>query len=494
MSELKNPKYDNDLVNLGYLKELLTIQKKVTEAKILEIPKNYGSPPAPPYYVNETWTNGKKLYKCIKSRLTGSFTLSDWMLIVDGGALVKFIDDVYTIEKIDILNQLDNKIESYSQEEDPSIEWTTDLEKEKHKGDFWRKPTQTEIKEYIWTKHNTNPISFEWVETAGVTQQVYDLIDSKKSIFSLKPSSYNKNDLWVIEETILPEDIPEGVSIGDWVLALQDSNVYDKVHWKKFDKNVNIEYIENNYSDNDALDQEFINHHDTITTEYKNEIKKVETKWQATFKEKGGNNLLEDSTFVFGTWTGPFEIFNSTEAKNKYKAKQGIYVRAGTLTKTITPVTNEKYTFSFLFEKKLELANVSIKINDVSIDLTKPYTFSVTNNAIKIEIISDTNNAATLGDLMFNYGIEASPYSKSANEIITGSILMGNAFLEIASSESDVKFNAQPDGIRIKEISSGNTSTEFTKKGTITNEIKANEGDIAGLIFTVIGGQPVITR
>ena len=69
--------------------------------------------------------------------------------------------------------------------------------------------------------------------------QINDSINSKKSIYTVKPTSYKQNDMWIIEDNIAEEDLPEDennpISVGDWVFALQDSDSYDKTHWKKMD-------------------------------------------------------------------------------------------------------------------------------------------------------------------------------------------------------------------------------------------------------------------
>jgi len=251
-----DPKYDTDIVNLRYLNKALDKEKKETTEKIGQLNKNYGSEPIPPYQIGDTYTIGKKIYKCVKSREIGSFNISDWKLVVDGDELQDFINGIYTIDKINLTKQLDNKIETYIQDEDPSLNWTTDIEKEKHKGDFWRKTSSNGHREYCYTKHNTNPISYSWVET-DVPAPIYDLIDGKKAIYTSKPSSYNKDDMWIIEASLLEEELPDGVKHGDWVFATENSNIYNKLHWVKRDEKVDIQYIEENYYKITEIDSKF---------------------------------------------------------------------------------------------------------------------------------------------------------------------------------------------------------------------------------------------
>nr|DAI63191.1 MAG TPA: hypothetical protein [Caudoviricetes sp.] len=70
------PKYDEDLVNLGYLNKVINNEN---QDKDTTISKNYASQPKPPYYAGDTWTNGNIVYTCVNTRLVGMFVASDWV-------------------------------------------------------------------------------------------------------------------------------------------------------------------------------------------------------------------------------------------------------------------------------------------------------------------------------------------------------------------------------------------------------------------------------
>lgn len=82
------PKYDEDNVNLGYLKKVLDEAEENTnnkvEEEINELPKRYTSTPQPPYKVGDTWIKNNKIYTCINSRSIGVFNESDW--VTESGA------------------------------------------------------------------------------------------------------------------------------------------------------------------------------------------------------------------------------------------------------------------------------------------------------------------------------------------------------------------------------------------------------------------------
>ena len=70
---MSEPVYDEDLVNLGYLKRV--IEGETEEGRIA---RNYASQPVPPYYKGDTWIDGYTVYTCINTREIGVFQLSDW--------------------------------------------------------------------------------------------------------------------------------------------------------------------------------------------------------------------------------------------------------------------------------------------------------------------------------------------------------------------------------------------------------------------------------
>ena len=93
------PKYDNDFVTLGYLNKTLSTESKSNMEKINKMPKNYTSPPVPPYYENSILLLNEKIYKCIKSRLVGSFNISDWTIVVSTDDINESLKSIYDVNK-----------------------------------------------------------------------------------------------------------------------------------------------------------------------------------------------------------------------------------------------------------------------------------------------------------------------------------------------------------------------------------------------------------
>lgn len=180
----------------------------------------FGAEPVPPYDIDDLWVQGKTgdILKCQKAKAEGaSYDADDWVRAskyTDDSAVTAFIKGVFadTIESLQ--EQLDGKIQTWSQDTDPALEWTeteeipwTDVdgnsildvggneilivwEKGKyiHKGDLWQN-----------TANNTR---WRWDGNKWVEQEVpdylFDKIDGKAAVYFEQPKPpYNMGDFWV---------------------------------------------------------------------------------------------------------------------------------------------------------------------------------------------------------------------------------------------------------------------------------------------------------
>lgn len=180
----------------------------------------FGAEPVPPYDIDDLWVQGKTgdILKCQKAKAEGaSYDADDWVRAskyTDDSAVTAFIKGVFadTIESLQ--EQLDGKIQTWSQDTDPALEWIeteeipwTDIdgnsildvggneilivwEKGKyiHKGDLWQN-----------TANNTR---WRWDGNKWVEQEVpdylFDKIDGKAAVYFEQPKPpYNEGDFWV---------------------------------------------------------------------------------------------------------------------------------------------------------------------------------------------------------------------------------------------------------------------------------------------------------
>lgn len=138
-----------------------------------------------------TYTN--ELLRCKKAKKAGTaFSINDWeraSKYTDDSALRTFLDG-YSGTLTNVRGQIDQKIETWYQNSDPSTAWTTPVLKSSHVGDLWYN-----------TKNGVNTTS-RWDGTQWVQQNapkaVFDQIDGKAQIFVSQPEPpYQEGDLWV---------------------------------------------------------------------------------------------------------------------------------------------------------------------------------------------------------------------------------------------------------------------------------------------------------
>lgn len=72
------PKYDEDVVNLGYLNRVIDNTEETINREYENVSRHYGSQPTPPYYKGDTWVDGNIVYTCINTRKIGTYQNSDW--------------------------------------------------------------------------------------------------------------------------------------------------------------------------------------------------------------------------------------------------------------------------------------------------------------------------------------------------------------------------------------------------------------------------------
>lgn len=155
-----------------------------------------------------------------------------------------------------LLNQDDKKAETWYQSGDPSVDWTTDELKARHKGDLWY--NTNDQKTYIFTGE-----SWELTKTTP-PDDVFDKIDGKAQIFVAQPKSpYAVGDLWFNSATS---------DIMTCVKARNTIGEFDSTEWEK----------RNKYTDDSSL-TDFINN--TYTTDIGNIQDQIDGKIE-TFRQE----------------------------------------------------------------------------------------------------------------------------------------------------------------------------------------------------------------
>lgn len=218
-----------------------------------------------------------------------------------------------------------------------------------------------------------------------------------------------------------------------------------------------------------------------------------------TLETQGGSNLLLNSSGLFGNehWEGNVKALTNTDIQNNFIAKACFDLQNGSMKQTIE-VVNGTYYIGFKYQKLLELASCKVLINGIEKELTETNLTEVNNyievseHGITIELVSDTDNACLIGDIIIVKGSKQS-WSSNMNEIYTSTVKIGIG-LEIVSNTMKTKLLANADGVRIVNTINNKVTSEFTDKGMKTDELEANTAKIARILIQDINKQTWISR
>ena len=154
--------------------------------------RTFNTQPSPPYAVNDLWLKDRDLYVCTVAKTSDqSFAETDWTLATkytSDAALTQFIENTYASDKTTLQNQIDGKIETWNQSDDPSTAWGSTAEKGKHTGDLWYRTSDNTTWRYTGSA---------WVQQ-DVPTAVIGAINGKAVLWTTQPRPpYTTNDLWV---------------------------------------------------------------------------------------------------------------------------------------------------------------------------------------------------------------------------------------------------------------------------------------------------------
>lgn len=439
----KEPKYDNDYITKGYLDKQLSDSKDTISNQIDNLPKSYSAPPNPPYYKDSLLSYNNKLYRCIRDKLVGVFSINDWVVIAtDDTTITDFIDNTYSIDKIQLEKQIDDKVESWYQSDDPANDWTTDILKAKHVGDYWYDTTTSN--QYRFCKKNTNPVTYAWAKV-DVPMSIYNQINSKKSIYTSKPASYKKDDLWIIEDTISDDDLPPGetenpVAKGDWVFATQDSDVYNKNHWIKRDTDVSIEYIENHYYTKEKVDETF-----STKSNVQSEITKAKDEIELSVKQN--YSTKKEITEIVNDYDEKIGTINTTLTEQGATISD-LSVENGRISSSVSSISTK------VEEVSAKANNNETSLNNAVGEINKKFDDYATKSSVT-EIRKDVSTALT--DSAFSITAVNEIKENGVSKLKTDKgFTFNDEGLTIDSSDSKTKFNADTDAIVVVDKSNNN--------------------------------------
>ena len=226
-----------------------------------------------------------------------------------------------------------------------------------------------------------------------------------------------------------------------------------------------------------------------------------------TFSEAGGNNIFRNTGLFFenngdDSEVNPYEFWYGKVLRDKEDKAINmscLKLQDDTLYQDQL-VPNGTYTISFKYKKLYQVANASAFINDEEIELTETEdteivrTIQVNSQHIIVKFECDVDNGCEVYDLMINTGSTKLAYSQNQNEVTTDTVNIGKG-IEINSSQTNTKFRADSDGIRVYNKDSNEVKTKFTDTGMETEEAEIkNRAEIVKTLFQEVGDHTWITR
>lgn len=175
-----------------------------------------------------------------------------------------------------VKEQIDGKIDTFRQSDDPSVNWT-DEEKKSHENDLWYDTTNNVVK--MWNGSSWDDF------TGDVPESVWNEINGKAQIFTDTPKTpYNKGDLWV-----------DGSDILTCMISKTDKETYSKDDWQK----------KNSYTDNSALN------------EFKNNVgyTQINNEWVISPNIKGGHLMITQNGSQYSAEITPDGKLKATGAE-----------------------------------------------------------------------------------------------------------------------------------------------------------------------------------
>ena len=327
-------------------------------------------------------------------------------------------------------------------------------------------------------------VSSEKVLVNCINIKYPNLLDGYVGIEQLSKIDSEFNIAKGLEKRVIDAEAKVNKVEGEIVLAVSKS---EEALTKATEIKQTNETITNTVSD---IKQQVDNATGDITTIEKtvNALEENVSGLKNTLETQGGSNLLLNSSGLFQNehWEGSVKNITSTDIQNNFIAKACFNLQNGSMKQTVN-VVNGSYYVGFKYQKLLELANCKILINGTEIELTSTTLKEVDNvievseHSITIELISDTDNACLIGDIIVVQGSKQS-WSSNMNEIYTNTVKIGIG-MEITSNTMNTRLLANADGVRIVNTTNNTVKTEFTDKGTKTDELEANTAKIAGILI-----------
>lgn len=362
-----------------------------------------------------------------------------------------------------VKEQIDGKIETFRQSDDPSVNWT-DEEKKAHENDLWYDTTNNVVK--MWNGSSWDDF------TGDVPESVWNEINGKAQIFTDTPTvPYNKGDLWFVGENdiYIDEEHPNEYKneILTCITSKADGTSFSIDDWQK----------KNSYTDNSALN------------EFKNNVgyTQINSEWVISPNIKGGHLMITQNGSQYSAEITPAGklIATGVDVKGTITATSGSFT--GTVNANSGTFTNVDIQSGKI--GGLTLASNSIKSSNGNFSVTLSGKLTATDATITGNIIATSGSftgAITATSLTLGTGVSigASKVSGLSSVATSGSY---NDLNDKPDIPSDMTYYIKKDGTIGFEPSEGATGFKVSSDGLlqasnaiIYGKIVASSGKLGG--------------
>ena len=193
------------------------------------------------------------IYRTIAARDGTNYSASDWVISASYQTVVNALQaqvasDISALEDT-LQGQLDDKVETYYQDDAPFSNLTGEVSENYHRGDLWyctdeTNATYTAGKVYEYLESGSGPYAYTWTETTEFGNSLFDLADRKKTIYTSAPNGgelYKTGDLWItsvedISNSVVPVLSPI-LTNDEMLVSANDSNgSFNPNDWRRATK------------------------------------------------------------------------------------------------------------------------------------------------------------------------------------------------------------------------------------------------------------------
>lgn len=331
-----------------------------------------------------------------------------------------------------VKEQIDGKIDTFRQSDDPSVNWT-DEEKKSHENDLWYDTTNNIVK--MWNGSTWDDF------TGDVPESVWNEINGKAQIFTDTPKTpYNKGDLWV-----------DGSDILTCMISRTDKETYSKDDWQK----------KNSYTDNSALN------------EFKNNVgyTQINSEWVISPNIKGGHLMITQNGSQYSAEITPDGKLKATGAE----ITGAITATSGSFTGTVNANSG---TFTNVDIQSGKIGGLTLASNSIK---SSNGNFSVTSGG-KLT----ANDATITGNIIATSGSFTGAIT-ATSLTLSGCKIDYNTDIANKPDIPDATYYIKKDGTVGSEPSEGATGFKVSSNGLlqasnaiIYGEIVASSGKIGG--------------